>query len=478
MTDVFPFRSLAVTFMRLLLALLAISPGAFAQTGGSTAAPAAPAASAARTSVPGVSAPATPRVAVPAAAPVPRTADYILAVVNTELVTNNELQARLARIREDAARSNARLPPPAQLRKEVLDVLIDERVQITNARESGLKVDDGELDRAVVNVAVQNQLTMPQLLDRLKQQGIPYGTFRNNVRDQLLMERVREREVSQRIKVSQEEIDAFIDKRRAAAGNAMQLNIAQVLITVPENASESEVAQRRARAEAALARIKAGEDFAKVAREVSEDGNRANGGEIGLRQADRLPDVFVDVVRALKPGEVSPTLLRSGAGFHVLKLLERREAGALSVTQTHARHVLLRVSPQLTQDAAIRRLAEFKRQIESGAKTFEQVARDNSEDATAPLGGDLGWTSPGTFVPEFEEAMNALPINGISDPIVSRFGVHLVQVLERRQATLDLKQAREQARSALREQKFEEAYLEWIRDLRGRAYIEMREPPQ
>jgi peptidyl-prolyl cis-trans isomerase SurA len=427
---------------------------------------------------PGAAAAAGPRVAVPAAAAAPRTADFILAVVNTELVTNNELQARLARVREDAARSNATLPPPAELRKQVLDVLIDERVQVTNARDSGLKVDEGELDRAVANVAVQNQMTMEQLLARLKQQGIAYGTFRTNVRDQLLIERVREREVGQRIKISAEEVDAFLDKRRSAAGNGVQLNLAQVLVTVPEGASEAEVGIRRARAEGALTRIRGGESFEAVARELSEDGNRAQGGVIGLRPADRLPDVFVEVVKPLKPGDVSPTLLRSGAGFHVIKLLERRDAGGIAITQTHARHILLRVSPQLSQEAAVRRLADFKRQIQSGSKSFEQVARENSEDGSAQQGGDLGWSSPGNFVPEFEEALNALPLNGMSEPVVSRFGVHLVQVLERRQASLDLKQAREQARNVLREQKFEGAYLEWIRDLRGRAYIEMREPPQ
>jgi peptidyl-prolyl cis-trans isomerase SurA len=197
-----------------------------------------------------------------------------------------------------------------------------------------------------------------------------------------------------------------------------------------------------------------------------------------MRPMDRLPDVFVEVARNLKPGEISPTLLRSGAGFHVLKLVARQEGGAFAVQQTHARHILLRVSEQLSAEAAGRRLAEFKRQILSGAKSFEQLARDNSEDGSAAGGGDLGWTSPGAFVPEFEETMNALPISGISDPFSSRFGVHLLQVLERRQTTLDLKQQREQARNVLREQKFEEAYLEWVRDLRGRAYIEMREPPQ
>ena len=408
----------------------------------------------------------------------PAMADYIVAVVNQELVTNAELQGRLARIRDDATRSKTQLPPPAELRKQVLDALIDERVQVTNARDVGTKVDDAELDRAVANVAVQNQMSMAQLRARLQQQGIAYTAFRGNVRDQLLMERVREQEVNQRIRISAEDIDKLIEQRRLAAGTSTQLNIAQILVTVPEDANADLVAQRKARAEAALARVKGGEAFDAVAKEISEDGNKAQGGVIGLRPMDRLPDVFVEVARKLKAGEVSPTLLRSGAGFHVLKLVAREEGGAFTVQQTQVRHILLRVSEQLSADAAGRRLSEFKRQILSGAKSFEQLARENSEDGSAAGGGDLGWTSPGAFVPEFEETMNSLPINGISDPITSRFGVHLIQVLERRQTTLDVKQQREQARNVLREQKFEEAYLEWVRDLRGRAYVEMREPPQ
>jgi len=408
----------------------------------------------------------------------PAMADYIVAVVNQELVTNAELQGRLTRIRDEAARSKTQLPPPVELRKQVLEALIDERVQVTNARENGPKIDEAELDRAVANVAVQNQMSMAQLRTRLQQQGIAYSTFRNNVKDQMLMERVREREVNQRIRINNDEIDKLLEQRRAAAGTSAQLNIAQILVSVPEGASAEVLAQRQARADAALARVKGGEAFDVVAKEISEDGNRAQGGVIGMRPMDRLPDVFVEVARNLKPGEVSPTLLRSGAGFHVLKLVGRQDGGAFMVQQTHARHILLRVSEQLSAEAAGRRLAEFKRQILSGGKLFEQLARENSEDGSAAGGGDLGWASPGTFVPEFEETMNALPINGISDPLTSRFGVHLIQVLERRQITLDVKQQREQARNVLREQKFEDAYAEWVRDLRGRAYIEMREPPQ
>jgi peptidyl-prolyl cis-trans isomerase SurA len=406
-----------------------------------------------------------------------RTADYIVAIVNTELVTAAELELRIARLRDDAARSNSTLPSGAELRQRVLDLLIEERVQITHARDSGQRVDEAELERAVGNVALQNQVSPAQLRDKLKQEGIDYTRFRTNIRDQLLTERVREREVQARIRISDAELDAFVDKRRTAAGASDEYNIAQILVIVPDGASAAQAAERRARAEAALARVKAGENFETVARAVSEDANKAAGGVIGLRPADRLPDVFMEVVRPLKSGEVAPALLRTGAGFHVLKLVERRDAGGLAIQQTRARHILLRPSPQLPQDAALRRLAEFKRQILAGGKTFEQLARENSEDGSAAQGGDLGWASPGGFVPEFEDTMNAMTLNGISEPIVSRFGVHLIQVVGRRQATLEPKQLRDQARTALREQKFEEAYAEWIRELRARAYVELREPP-
>ncbi|MEW6706862.1 MAG: peptidylprolyl isomerase [Pseudomonadota bacterium] len=405
-----------------------------------------------------------------------RGGDYIVAVVNQELVTAGEVEQRLARIRENAQRSNARLPPEAELRRQVVDALIEERVLITYARESGMRIDDNELDRAVQSVAAQNQLTLPQLRERLKQEGLDYARFRANLRDQMLVERVREREVQGRIRVNDQEVDELLKRQRGAQGG-VAYNIAQILVTVPEGASEQVVAERHARARSAQQRVRDGEDFAAVARQVSEDGNRERGGEIGLKPADRLPDLFVEAVKPLQPGQVTPTLVRSGAGFHLLKLLERKEANGIQVTQTHARHILLRTSAQVSTEVAARRLAELKRQIERGAR-FDALARQHSEDGSAPQGGDLGWTGPGSFVPEFEEAMDRLPVGGISDPVVSRFGVHLIQVVDRREVAVDMKQLREQARNVLREQKFDEVYNEWIRDLRGRAYIEMREPPQ
>ena len=407
-----------------------------------------------------------------------RGGDYIAVVVNQELVTAGEIEQRMARVRENAVRAKATLPPPAELRQQVLEALIDERVQVTHARDSGTRIDEAELDRAVLNVAVQNQISLPQLRERLRADGVDFTRFRSNIRDQMMVERIREREVQGRIRITDADIDAAIEKERSNAGSATEFNIAQVLISVPEGASVTAVAERLRVANTVYSRTKAGETFEDVARAISEDGNKAQGGVMGLRGADRLPEVFVAQVRNLKAGELATPPLRTEAGFHVLKLIERRDAGAFSITQTMARHILLKPSAQLGQDAAIARLAAFKKQITSGGKTFAQVAKDNSEDGSAPQGGELGWVSPGGFVPEFEEAMNALPLGGMSDPVVSRFGVHLIQVTERRQTTLEPKQQREQARNVLREQKFEAAYTDWLRDLRARAYVERREVPQ
>jgi peptidyl-prolyl cis-trans isomerase SurA len=411
-----------------------------------------------------------------AAASTLRPGDHIAAVVNQDVVAASELASRTERLRAEA-RQRGESVDLEQLRKQALEALIEDRVLVTTAREFGSKVDEAELDRVVANVAQQNRLTQEQLLERLKAEGIDYRRFRENLRDQIMTERLREREVVGRIRVTDGEIDNYLEEQRDRQAGNPQLNIAQVLVGVPEGASDAVVAERRARAEAALARIKGGEDFGKVAREISEDGNKERGGEIGLRQADRLPDVFVDVVRSLKDGEVAVNLLRTGAGFHVLKLVQRVAPAAASntVVQTRARHILLRPSAQLSAEVAARRLAEFKRAVESGRASFEQLAKENSEDGSAQDGGELGWTSPGGFVPEFEEAMNALSINGVSQPVVSRFGLHLIQVLERRQVEVDPRQLREQARNALRERKYEEAYQEWVKELRSRAFVELRE---
>lgn len=426
--------------------------------------------------LPSLAQPTTANAAATPASPL-RPGDYIAAVVNQELVTAYELSQRLSRARDEAQRNKQRLPDEAELRRQVLESLIEDRAMLSFARDSGMRIDDAELDRAVTNIATQNQMTMTQLRAQLAREGLDLARFRANIRDQMLIERVREREVAQRIRITDSEIDDFIAKQRGATAGEVQYNIAQVLVTVAENATEAVVAERRARADSALARVRGGESFAAVAKELSDDANKDKGGEIGSKPADRLPDVFLDAVRPLANGDVAPALLRTGAGFHVLKLIERSDSTAFRVTQTHARHILLRPSPQLSAQAVQARLADFKRQIESGERRFEDLAREQSVDGSASAGGDLGWAGPGQFVPEFEQAMSVLPPGGISPPVVSRFGVHLIQVLERRSVALDTKQLREQARTALRERKFETAYAEWVREVRDRAYVEFRDAP-
>ncbi|MBL8305266.1 MAG: peptidylprolyl isomerase [Rubrivivax sp.] len=406
-----------------------------------------------------------------------RTGDYIAVIVNQELVTAGEVERRVERALAELGRG-PKVPPESELRKLALDALIEERVMITNAREIGMRIDEPEVDRAVQNIAAQNQITIPVLRERLRAEGLDYARFRANVRDQLMIERLREREVYGRIKISEEEIDALLDQQRAAAMADAETNLAQILVTVPDGADAATVAARRAVAELALARVQKGEAFEAVARQVSEDPNAKAGGAIGLRPASKLPDVFVEATQALKVGEVSGKLLQTGAGFHILKVLERKEAQLGRISQTKVRHILLRTSPQLTQDVAARRLLEYRAQIESGKKSFEAIAKEFSEDGSAAAGGDLGWASPGMMVPEFENAMNELAPGAMSQPVVSRFGVHLVQVMERREVALELKQLREQARNVLREQRFEQAHSDWTKELRAKAYVEYREPPQ
>ncbi|WP_140634652.1 peptidylprolyl isomerase [Methylibium rhizosphaerae] len=424
-----------------------------------------------------VAASAAPALAQQPSGNAPRTVDYIVAIVNRELVTNAEVQQRLARIQQEATRAGQRLPPRDELRRQVVDALIDERAQLTYARENGVRVDEAELDRAVASVAANNKVSVTELAERLRKDGIDITRFRQTLRDQLMLERIRDREVQGRIKASDAEIDAWLDKQRSSAASAAEYNIAQILIAVPESASIAQATQARERAEQALQRAQGGEAFDALVRELS-NGSKEQGGQLGLRPADRLPDLFVNAVRSLNAGDVVPQVLRSGAGFHVLKLVEKRANDGLTIVQTRTRHILLRPSPQVSQEQAIQRLADFKRQIIEGRASFPQLARENSDDGSAAQGGDLGWVSPGQFVPEYEEAMNRLQPGQIADPVVSRFGVHLIQLMDRRSVTLDPKQQRDVARNAIREQKSEEAYNEWARDIRARAYVEMREPPQ
>ena len=401
-------------------------------------------------------------------------ADFIVAVVNSTPITNVELQLRLLRVQQQLSRQG-NVPPRSQLVREVLERLILERAQLQLARELGVTPDDAAVDRAVDNVALQNQVSLEELKRRLSADGVDYARFRADVRDELTLVRLREREVDSRVKVSEQDIDQFFRDRQAQAGaEPERIQLAQILVAVPESATADQVRALQAKAQRALDRVRAGEPFAGVAAEVSDAADRAAGGDLGLRPVDRLPSLFVDAVRDLKDGALAGPL-RSGAGFHVLQLVKRsRDAAALTVIQTRARHILFKSGPKFNEAQATAKLLDFKRLIVAGQADFAALARDNSEDGSAKDGGDLGWTSTGMFVPEFEQVMNQLAPGQIADPLVSRFGVHLLQVMARREAPLSEREQRELARNLVREKKIEEAFILWQQEVRGRAYVEFR----
>ena len=401
-------------------------------------------------------------------------ADFIVAVVNSTPITNVELQLRLLRVQQQLSRQG-NVPPRSQLVREVLERLILERAQLQLARELGVTPDDAAVEQAVDNVALQNQVSLEELKRRLSADGVDYARFRADVRDELTLVRLREREVDSRVKVSEQEIDQFFRDRQAQAGaEPERIQLAQILVAVPESATADQVRALQAKAQRALDRVRAGEPFAGVAAEVSDAADRAAGGDLGLRPVDRLPSLFVDAVRDLKDGALAGPL-RSGAGFHVLQLVKRsRDAAALTVIQTRARHILFKSGPKFNEAQATAKLLDFKRLIVAGQADFAALARDNSEDGSAKDGGDLGWTSTGMFVPEFEQVMNQLAPGQIADPLVSRFGVHLLQVMARREAPLSEREQRELARNLVREKKIEEAFILWQQEVRGRAYVEFR----
>jgi peptidyl-prolyl cis-trans isomerase SurA len=429
----------------------------------------------------GLRLPASPTAstAAPAASTVAAQADFIVAVVNSEPITNNQVRQELVRAMQQIARQSRSQPNVQALAAEVLEGLINRKAQLQFAREVGMKVETSAIDQAEQAIAVQNQFDVAELHRRVALDGQTVAQFRADLADQILLQRLREREVESRVRVSDQDVAQFQSQQQSTQDlRALQLNLAQILVAVPESASDVQVQALHARATRVLERARAGEDFAKLVREFSEASEVANGGQLGLRPASRYPQLFVQATQQLGVGDVA-ALVRSPAGFHVLKVVEKlnTEAPTMAVTQSRARHILLLPNAALSESQARQKLADFKKQVLAGRADFAELARQNSKDGSAARGGDLGWASPGTFVPEFEDAMNRLAPGDISDPLVSRFGVHLIQLQERRKATLTPEQQREAVRAMLREKKAAETYQTWSQDIRARAYVEMREPP-
>jgi peptidyl-prolyl cis-trans isomerase SurA len=359
------------------------------------------------------------------------------------------------------------------LERQVLERLVLDKAQLQLAADTGLRVDELQLDRAVLRVAENNKMTPAEFRSTLERDGVVFERFRADLRQQMLLQRLREREVDGRVQVGESELELYLEEHRASAALALEYDLAHLLVRIPEQAGPERIEESRARAERARQQALQGADFAQLAAGVSEAGDALQGGALGWRTPGRLPELFAEALVKMQPGEVSG-LLRSPAGFHVLKLLGRRGTGAAApVTQTRARHILVKTSEVVSEEDARQRLARLRERIAAGAD-FGELARLNSEDASAARGGDLGWIHPGDTVPEFERAMNALAPGELSQPVRTTFGFHLLQVQERRTADLSTERQRQQARQALHERKAEEAYQEWLRQLRDKTYVELR----
>ncbi len=420
--------------------------------------------------------------AAPAAGAAPsatqRSADYIVAIVNTEPITNHQVRLEMQSIARAATQSGRPAPEVQQLAEEAVERLINDRAQLHLARETGIKVTDADVDDAETTVARQNRIDVSELGQRLAADGIDRAQFRKQLRDQVMVMRLRERDVAQRVRVSEVDIDRYLREQQQAPNlQNLELRLAQVLVALPDEPTPEQVTTAQAKATAAMARARGGEDFAALARELSNAPDAANGGDIGARTADRWPALFVDATRSLPVGGLA--MVRSGAGFHVLKLVDKRAEGmpATAVEQTRASHILLRQTAERSSAAAVEQLRTLRERVTSGAIDFATAARETSQDGSASQGGDLGWTSPGQLVPEFQEAMDRLAPGQISEPVVSRFGVHLITVAQRRTQPLSEREQREGVRAILREKKSDEQFLSWAQELRARAYVDMREAP-
>jgi peptidyl-prolyl cis-trans isomerase SurA len=400
--------------------------------------------------------------------------DRIVAVVGREVVTASELTERRELTERQLRQQGTPLPERSILERQLLERLIIDKAQLQLAKENGIRVEEIQLDRALERIAENNKLTLSAFRETLEKDGVAYEKFRDEVRQQIQLQRLREREVDDRIEVSDGEIDQFLDESQSGSGSLTEYNLTHVLVRMPEQASPEQIDQARQKAEKARSESVAGVDFAKIAASYSDAPDALQGGNMGWRVEDRLPEIFAGAVKSLRPGETSP-LLRSPGGFHVVKLVARRGAEeGVAVEQTHARHILVRTSEVMSEADARRRLADLRERVVTGGAEFAEMARLHSADGSASRGGDLDWLHPGDTVPEFERIMNTLKAGEISQPVKSPFGWHLVQVLERRTAGLTQDRRRLQARLALKERKADEAFQEWLRQLRDRTYVEMR----
>ena len=402
----------------------------------------------------------------------PQTLDRIVAVVNDGVITQNQLNARVRSATMQLHRQKVQLPPADILRQQVLDQMVTERAQVQAAKEAGIQVDDAELEQALIRVAANQKMTPQQMRQTVEKDGVTWPEFREEIRNQMMIARVREREVDAKINVSPGEVDNFL-ANQGAAGAGEEVHIAHIVIRIPEGASPETLNKLRMKAVSIDEQARAGRDFAQLAATYSESNDALQGGDLGFRPVDSLPQVMSSAIANLKPGQVSD-VVRSPSGFHIVKLIARKGGSALpQVQQTHARHILIKVTEVTSEAEARQKIGQVHSRLKSG-EDFAALAKLYSQDGSAQKGGDLGWLYPGDTVPAFDQAMNALKVGEISNPVQTQFGFHIIQVLERRTTDVSQERQRQRATMALRQRKTEEANQEWVRQVRDRAYVEIR----
>jgi peptidyl-prolyl cis-trans isomerase SurA len=412
---------------------------------------------------------ATPPHAVTTTVPL----DRVIAVVNDEALTQWDLKEQKRIVLDQLKASNVQPPSTDVLDKQVLERLITERALNQYAKETGIRVDDTTVERTILRIAEENKLTPDQFRKVLERENIPYANYREDVRRQVIVQRLRDREVDSKILVTDAEVDNYLATVASQAGGEREYLLSHIYVAVPEQSSADQIETRRRRAEEALGQVKSGKDFAEVAASFSDAPDATSGGSLGWRTTARLPSIFAEPAQKMKAGDVS-TVIRSPAGFHVFKIVDLRSRDqATVVDQAHARHILIKVNETTSEVEAKLKIDRLRERIVGGAK-FEDLARVNSEDATSARGGDLGWISPGDTVPEFEHAMDKLALNEVSQAVRTPFGWHLIEVVERRKQDVTQERRREQARQALRQRKSDEQFQEFIRQTRDRAYVEYK----
>ena len=403
--------------------------------------------------------------------------DRIVAIVNNEAITSRELSVRVAIVGRQLKRQNIEVPPDDVLSRQVLERLVSNIAQLQLAKDVGVAIDEVTLDRAIAGLADQNKVSISQLRERVERDGVPWSQFREDIKQEIVSTRLREREVDARIYVSESDIDAFLLEQTGADPSQQEFNLAQILLRVAPGATAEQATAQRLRGEEIIKQLARGVEFNRLAASFSDAPDALSGGSLGWRTADRIPQIFIDAVADLKAGEVSK-LVRSPNGFHIVRLLDRRGvqagAGGPAVQQTSVRHILLRINDVTPENEAIRRLLDIKQRVEGKTADFGEMAKQFSADGSAAKLGDLGWIYQGDTVPEFERAMNALAPNQISEPVKSQFGIHLIQVLDRRTDEASPERRRSTARQAIRELRSEEAYIDWLRQLRDRTFVEYK----